>query len=86
MFTQVLEAAVIAVPHPKWTERPLLVVVAAANSSLSRDIMLQFLQVGSTAKSKDKVTAVRPTRLLPDPLPAGVFPVTLEFMVEPENK
>ena len=45
LFTQVMEAAVIAVPHPKWTERPLLVVVAAPNSSLSRDVMLQFLQV-----------------------------------------
>ena len=39
------EAAVIAIPHQKWTERPLLVVVPAAKSSLSRDAMLDFLQV-----------------------------------------
>lgn len=41
---QVMEAAVIAVPHPKWTERPLLVVVSAPNSNLSKDDMLSFLQ------------------------------------------
>ena len=35
----------IAIPHQKWTERPLLVVVPAAKSSLSRDDMLDFLQV-----------------------------------------
>ncbi|KAL0026036.1 hypothetical protein WJX79_003492 [Trebouxia sp. C0005] len=40
----VMEAAVIAVPHPKWTERPLLVVVSAPNSNLSKDDMLSFLQ------------------------------------------
>lgn len=34
----------IAVPHPKWTERPLLVVVSAPHSNLSRDDMLSFLQ------------------------------------------
>ena len=40
-----MEAAVIAVPHPKWTERPLLVVVSALHSNLSKDKMLSFLQV-----------------------------------------
>ncbi len=44
-----MEAAVIAVPHPKWTERPLLVVVSAPHSNLSRDDMLSFLQVRSDA-------------------------------------
>ncbi len=44
---QVMEAAVIAVPHAKWTERPLLVVVPAPQSNLSRDDMLSFLQVHS---------------------------------------
>ena len=44
-----MEAAVIAVPHPKWTERPLLVVVSAPDSNLSRDKMLSFLQVRSDA-------------------------------------
>jgi acyl-CoA synthetase (AMP-forming)/AMP-acid ligase II len=42
---QVLEAAVIAIPHPKWTERPLLVVVSAEGSKLTKEDMLNFLQV-----------------------------------------
>ena len=42
---QVAEAAVIAAPHPKWTERPLLVVVRAEGSQLTKDQMLQFLDV-----------------------------------------
>ena len=42
---QVLEAAVIAIPHPKWTERPLLVVVSAEGSNLTKEDMLKFLQV-----------------------------------------
>jgi acyl-CoA synthetase (AMP-forming)/AMP-acid ligase II len=29
-YPAVREAAVIAIPHPRWQERPLLVVVAAA--------------------------------------------------------
>lgn len=45
VFDQVLEAAVIAIPHPKWTERPLLVVVAAEGSKLTKEDMLNFLQV-----------------------------------------
>ncbi|DBB00704.1 hypothetical protein WJX82_010903 [Trebouxia sp. C0006] len=46
---QVLEAAVIAIPHPKWTERPLLVVVSAEGSKLTKEDMLNFLQ-GKIAK------------------------------------
>ncbi len=33
----VVEAAVIGVPHPKWDERPLLVVVAGPDSELTAD-------------------------------------------------
>lgn len=43
------EAAVIGVPHPKWTERPLLIIVKAQDSDLSRDKVLTFLQ-GKVAK------------------------------------
>jgi 3-(methylthio)propionyl---CoA ligase len=38
----VREAAVIGVPHAKWTERPLLVVVAAEGAKLDRDQMLAW--------------------------------------------
>jgi len=38
----VLEAAVIAVPHPKWQERPLLVVVPRRDKSIDRQEMLDF--------------------------------------------
>ncbi len=38
----VAEAAVIGVAHPKWTERPLLVVVKAAGEEISRDEMLAY--------------------------------------------
>jgi fatty-acyl-CoA synthase len=36
----VAEAAVIGVPHPRWTERPLLVVIKAVGKDLSREDML----------------------------------------------
>ena len=38
----VAEAAVIGVAHPKWTERPLLIVVRAEGQSLERDEMLSY--------------------------------------------
>ena len=44
-FVQVLEAAVIAIPHSKWTERPLLVVVQDPKAKLTKEDMLRFLQV-----------------------------------------
>jgi acyl-CoA synthetase (AMP-forming)/AMP-acid ligase II len=44
-----LEAAVIAAPHPRWGERPLLIVVARADAELSKADILAFL--------KDKVAA-----------------------------
>ena len=40
----VVEAAVISVAHPKWAERPLLVVVRKAGEDLSREQMLAFLR------------------------------------------
>lgn len=42
-MTQVQEAAVIGIPHPKWDERPLLVAVpkpgAQPGAALSTDIL-----------------------------------------------
>jgi 3-(methylthio)propionyl---CoA ligase len=42
-------AACIAVPHPKWDERPLLVVVKKPGAELERDAMLGFFE-GKIAK------------------------------------
>jgi len=39
----VAEAAVIGVAHPKWQERPLLVIVKKAGQELTREQMLAFL-------------------------------------------
>jgi fatty-acyl-CoA synthase len=41
---QVAEAAVVAVPHPKWGERPLLVVVLKEGQNPSRDDILAFMR------------------------------------------
>ncbi|KFM25875.1 Medium-chain-fatty-acid-CoA ligase [Auxenochlorella protothecoides] len=46
---QVGEAAVIAVPHPKWTERPLLVVVPKPGQNPSKEDILGYL-AGKVAK------------------------------------
>ncbi len=43
------EAAVISVAHPKWDERPLLVVVKKEGEQISRDELLEFYQ-GKVAK------------------------------------
>jgi fatty-acyl-CoA synthase len=40
----VAEAAVIGVRHPKWDERPLLIVVAKAGRTIERDAMLDFMK------------------------------------------
>jgi fatty-acyl-CoA synthase len=40
----ILEAAVIGVAHPKWDERPLLVVVAKEGCTPQRDEVIAFLQ------------------------------------------
>jgi fatty-acyl-CoA synthase len=45
----VAEAAVIGVRHPKWGERPLLVVVAKPGRTIDRDAMLAFM-TGKVAK------------------------------------
>ena len=39
----VTEAAVIGLPHPKWDERPLLILVTAPGVSLTRDEVLAGL-------------------------------------------
>jgi fatty-acyl-CoA synthase len=39
----VAEAAVIGVPHPKWTERPLLIVVKAPGAEVSKEDILSYL-------------------------------------------
>jgi fatty-acyl-CoA synthase len=46
---EVLEAAVIGVPHPKWDERPLLIVQLKPNSIATGPDILKFLE-GKTAK------------------------------------
>jgi fatty-acyl-CoA synthase len=45
----VCEAAVIGVPHPKWQERPLLVVVPRPECDVTREEMLEHL-AGKVAK------------------------------------
>lgn len=45
----VAEAAVIGVAHPKWTERPLLIVIKAEGADLTREEMLGWFD-GKIAK------------------------------------
>jgi fatty-acyl-CoA synthase len=40
---EILEAAVIGLPHPKWSERPLLIAVRARGSRLTGEAMLAYL-------------------------------------------
>ncbi|MGE0667014.1 MAG: 3-(methylthio)propionyl-CoA ligase [Sphingomonadales bacterium] len=46
---EIAEAAVIGVYHPKWDERPLLVCVRAAGSTVCKEDMLAFM-TGKVAK------------------------------------
>ena len=46
---KVAEAAVIGVPHPKWDERPLLVVVLKKGQQATKDEILGFMH-GKVAK------------------------------------
>ena len=45
----VLEAAVIGLPHPKWDERPLLIIVRKPGASTTKDDVLAYLD-GKIAK------------------------------------
>ena len=45
----VMEAAVIGVKHPKWDERPLLIVVKKPGAEVGRDELLRFYE-GKVAK------------------------------------
>jgi fatty-acyl-CoA synthase len=40
---KIAEAAVIGVPHPRWSERPPACVVPAAGAEISRDEVLTYL-------------------------------------------
>ena len=40
----VAEAAAIGLPHPKWSERPLLAVVARPGAGLGKQDILDFLK------------------------------------------
>jgi fatty-acyl-CoA synthase len=45
----VAEAAVIGIAHPKWDERPLLIIVAKQGKKIAKADMLKFLE-GKVAK------------------------------------
>jgi fatty-acyl-CoA synthase len=46
---EVAEAAVIGIPHARWAERPLLVIVRKPEKTLEKSDILQFMQ-GKVAK------------------------------------
>ena len=45
----VAEAAVVGIPHPKWDERPLLIVVRKKDAQVTREELLKFFE-GKVAK------------------------------------
>ena len=45
MLLQVSEAAVIAMPHAKWVERPLLIVRPNAHTGMTKQEVFAGLQV-----------------------------------------
>ena len=46
---EIVEAAVIAIPHPKWDERPLVIAVKKNGSTVDKTALLQYL-AGSLAR------------------------------------
>ena len=46
---EVLEAGVIGIAHPKWDERPLLVVVRKPGSTVSGEQIIEYM-TGKVAK------------------------------------
>jgi fatty-acyl-CoA synthase len=50
----VAEAAVIGIAHPKWQERPLLLVVVKPGQTLDRECLLHYLE-----GSRGQVVAAR---------------------------
>ena len=46
---EVAEAAVIGLPHPKWDERPLLIIVRKDGSTVTKDEILSYMD-GKIAK------------------------------------
>src|SRR5690348_17935761 len=54
----VAEAAVIGVAHPKWGERPLLVVVRKPGTELTRSAMLAFRSEEHTSELQSPVHLV----------------------------
>jgi acyl-CoA synthetase (AMP-forming)/AMP-acid ligase II len=42
--SEVAQAAVIAVPHPKWQERPLLIVVRKQGSTLDGETLKDYMR------------------------------------------
>src|SRR6516165_2965496 len=52
--TGIANCAVIGVPHPKWNERPLLVVVKAPGANLTKAAILDVLPMTATGKISKK--------------------------------
>ena len=41
---EIVEAAAIGIKHPKWDERPILVVVSKKNSKISKEEIFEFMK------------------------------------------
>jgi acyl-CoA synthetase (AMP-forming)/AMP-acid ligase II len=76
----VQQAACIGIPHPKWDERPLLVVVKKPDAELSKEELLQFFD-GKIAKwwTPDDVAFV-------DALPHGATGKVLKNKIREQFK
>ena len=40
---EIVEAAVIAIPHPKWDERPLVIAVKKKGAKIDKTTLIQYL-------------------------------------------